>query len=92
MNQEVLVVGDRIGVRLLPLVQNFHIAAALFAGLRLHRPGAAFDFPIGDALGRAAEHAFDPHGVPHRSAEPAGAEARAIRAARLALLTDRMQA
>ena len=47
------------------LVEDLHVGAAAVAGLGLHRVGLALDDAVADAAGRAAQHAFDAHHVPH---------------------------
>ena len=67
--------------RLLLLVQDLHVAAAVFAGFGFDRAGSAGDLLVGDALGRAAQHAFDAQIIPQRAAKRTGAKARAMGAA-----------
>src|SRR5258707_11175491 len=63
------IIRHRLQRGLLVLVKDLHIRAATVAGLGLHRPGAARDLLIGDALGRPALCAADAHIVPQRAAE-----------------------
>src|SRR5262245_54178718 len=73
------VVGHRLQRGILVLVENLHVAAAVVAGLRLDGVATAVDPQVADALGGAAERAFDAHVVPQRGAQRAGAEPRTVR-------------
>ena len=73
------VVGDRIERRIVALMQYLHVAAAGFAGFGLDRCRSAGNLLIGNALGRAAQRAFDARVIPQRAAQRAGAEARGLR-------------
>src|SRR5262249_49847075 len=73
-------VSNRIERDVLLMMQNLYIRPALVTAFGLDRSWAAFDFLIGDALGRPTDAAFGTDVVPLRGTQRAGAEPCASRA------------
>ena len=63
------IVGDRIQRGILLLLEDFYVALAAVAGLRSNKSVALLNLAVCNALGRAAEGAFDADVVPNCAAQ-----------------------
>ena len=69
-------VGESIKPVIVDLIEDLHIATAL---LGLDHIRSAVNHLVGDAVGGAAQQAFDTHDIPHRGAQGAGAQEGIVR-------------